>query len=398
MADRTVAQDDRAIRPRRVRVDPPRSQSSERRDVGAAERVAQWTGIQARPHHAADDSPAGRHAHRDAQQRTLRRRGRRQSVESGLRGLGGRRQRPALLSARSAHGDIIRSLRTLDAKGQNVFLSEYGIGSTVDLWRTVRHFEQRGAANLEDAQYFQGLLERFADDWKRWRLDDTFGRQEDFFMASLRKMAGQRTLGLNAIRSNPNIVGHSVTGAIDHVMCGEGLTTLFRELKPGTVDAMFDAWAPLRWCLFAEPVHIRRGRHDPPGSRAGQRGRVAARRLSGASSGDRSGWTPCHGSPDQGHDCAARRQARAAAGQVVLLRRRGGRRADGQVPLRGDVRTGRGGGRRRDRVLRDRSGRHAGGRNGGRSVGRRSASWPNGWPSTASGHGRSWRTRRPGAR
>lgn len=22
---------------------------------------------------------------------------------------------------------------------------------------------------------------------------------------------------------------------------------------------MFDAWAPLRWCLFAEPVHIRRG-------------------------------------------------------------------------------------------------------------------------------------------
>jgi len=155
--------------------------------------------------------------------------------------------------------DIIRSLRTLDAKGQNVFLSEYGIGSAVDLWRAVRHFEQRGAANLEDSQYFRGLLGRFAEDWKRWRLDEIFGRQEDFFMASLGKMARQRTLGLNAIRSNPNIIGHSVTGAIDHVMCGEGLTTLFRELKPGTVDAMFDGWAPLRWCLFAEPAHIRRG-------------------------------------------------------------------------------------------------------------------------------------------
>jgi hypothetical protein len=55
------------------------------------------------------------------------------------------------------------------------------------------------------------------------------------------------------------LVGHSLTGAIDHVMCGEGLTTPFRELKPGTIDAMFDAWAPLRWCLFAEPVHIARG-------------------------------------------------------------------------------------------------------------------------------------------
>ena len=72
-------------------------------------------------------------------------------------------------------------------------------------------------------------------------------------------MAAQRTLGLNAIRSNPHLVGHSLTGAIDHVMCGEGLTTLFRELKPGTIDALFDAWAPLRWCLFAEPVHVRGG-------------------------------------------------------------------------------------------------------------------------------------------
>ncbi len=156
-------------------------------------------------------------------------------------------------------GDIIQSLRQLDANDQNVFLTEYGIGSAVDLWRAVRHFEQRGAADLEDSQYFRGLLGRFANDWKNWRLDEAFGRQEDFFMESLKKMAGQRTLGLNAIRSNPKIISHSLTGAIDHVMCGEGLTTLFRELKPGTIDAMFDAWAPLRWCLFAEPVHIRRG-------------------------------------------------------------------------------------------------------------------------------------------
>jgi len=72
-------------------------------------------------------------------------------------------------------------------------------------------------------------------------------------------MAGQRTLGLNAIRSNPNIVGYSLTGMNDHVSCGEGLTTTFRELKPGTVDAMFEGFAPLRLCLFAEPVNVYRG-------------------------------------------------------------------------------------------------------------------------------------------
>ncbi len=155
--------------------------------------------------------------------------------------------------------EILQSLRTLDGQGQPVFLTEYGIGSAVDLWRAVRHFEQRGAERLEDAQFFRDKLSRFQADWEQWRLDEAFARPEDFFMASLRKMAGQRTLGLNAIRSNPNIVSHSLTGAVDHVMCGEGLTTLFRELKPGTIDALYDAWAPLRWCLFAEPVHVARG-------------------------------------------------------------------------------------------------------------------------------------------
>jgi hypothetical protein len=155
--------------------------------------------------------------------------------------------------------DITQSLRTLEGQNRPVFLSEYGIGSAVDLWRAVRHFEQRGAERLEDAQFFADKLNRFLADYQQWRLADTFARPEDFFMDSLRKMAGQRTLGLNAIRANANIVGHSLTGAIDHVMCGEGLTTLFRELKPGTIDALFDAWAPLRLCLFAEPVHVYRG-------------------------------------------------------------------------------------------------------------------------------------------
>ncbi|MBN2294446.1 MAG: hypothetical protein JXM70_18600, partial [Pirellulales bacterium] len=155
--------------------------------------------------------------------------------------------------------DTIQQLRHVGEGLQPVFLSEYGIGSAVDLWRATRHFEQRRAERLEDAQFFNDKLNRFLADWKQWHLADTFDRPEDFFMASLKKMAGQRTLGLNAIRSNPNIVGYSLTGAIDHVMCGEGLTTLFRELKPGTIDALFDGWAPLRWCLFAEPANVYRG-------------------------------------------------------------------------------------------------------------------------------------------
>jgi len=155
--------------------------------------------------------------------------------------------------------DIIQSLRTADGGSLPPFLSEYGIGSAVDLWRTTRHFEQLGKTEVEDAQFYHDKLDRYLADWKRWKLDEIWPRPQDFFAESLRKMAGQRTLGLNAIRANPNIVGYTLTRMNDHVSCDEGLTTTFRELKPGTADALFEGFAPLRLCLFAEPVNVYRG-------------------------------------------------------------------------------------------------------------------------------------------
>lgn len=155
--------------------------------------------------------------------------------------------------------DTIRWLATFGKEDHHVFLSEYGIGSAVDLWRITRKFEQIGKPNAEDAQFYRQKLDQFATDWERWKMADCFGDPQRYFAASLEKMAGQRVLGLNAIRANPNLLGHSVTGMMDHVNCGEGLFTLFRELKPGTVDAMAECWAPLRLCLFAEPVNAYRG-------------------------------------------------------------------------------------------------------------------------------------------
>jgi len=155
--------------------------------------------------------------------------------------------------------DTIQFLRTLGQGTKHVFLSEYGIGSAVDLWRAVRHYERLGKDSVEDAQFYRDKLDRFLADWQRWRMADTFGRPQDYFTECLRKMAGQRTLGLNAIRANPSLVGHSLTGTVDQGMTGEGLFTTFRELKPGTADALFDCLAPLRWCLFAEPQNLYRG-------------------------------------------------------------------------------------------------------------------------------------------
>jgi hypothetical protein len=155
--------------------------------------------------------------------------------------------------------ETIQFLRTLGQGTKHVFLSEYGIGSAVDLWRAVRHYERLGAESAEDAQFYREKIGLFLADWQRWNMAEAFGRPQDYFAESLRKMAGQRLLGLNAIRANPNLVGYSLTGTVDQGMTGEGLTTTFREFKPGTVDALSDGLAPLRWCLFVEPVNIYRG-------------------------------------------------------------------------------------------------------------------------------------------
>jgi len=156
-------------------------------------------------------------------------------------------------------GYALELLQTANGQGKPIFLSEYGIGSAVDLWSVTRRYEQAGRTDVEDAQFYRARLDRYLLDWKQWHLEEAFGEPRDFFAQSLAKMAGQRTLGLNAIRANPHIVGHNVTGGNDHVSAGEGLTTTFRDLKPGTVDALFEAWAPLRLCLFTSATNIYRG-------------------------------------------------------------------------------------------------------------------------------------------
>ena len=155
-------------------------------------------------------------------------------------------------------GDI-QGLRNNSPDGKPVFRSEYGIGSAVHLPRVVRHFEQLGAEYADDAKDYRAKLDRFMGDWEKWHMAEAFASPEDYFDQCLRKNAALRTLEFNAVRSDPNVIGHSITGTVDVGPLGEGLFTTFREPKPGIVDAAFDGWAPLRWCLFAEPVHIYRG-------------------------------------------------------------------------------------------------------------------------------------------
>ncbi|MHB9037810.1 MAG: glycoside hydrolase family 2 protein [Armatimonadota bacterium] len=154
--------------------------------------------------------------------------------------------------------DVISMLRTMDGGKHNIFLSEYGVGSAVDLVRVARHYEQLGKTDVEDALFYRGCLDKFMIDWDRWHLADTWASPEEYFKQAVAKMSAERIRGISALRSNPNIISYSLTGAVDQGMCGEGLANTFRELKPGAVDAINDVFAPLRLCLFVEPYNIYR--------------------------------------------------------------------------------------------------------------------------------------------
>lgn len=155
----------------------------------------------------------------------------------------------------------INAIRTISSGGKPVFHSEGGVCSAIDLVRLARHFEQVEKTHCEDAAVCRGFLDQFMADWDRWKMADTFANPEDYFHQCVAWMADLRKVAVNAFRANPNLVGYNTTGTVDPSTTGEGmLASTFRELKPGMVDAMFDAFAPLRWCLFVEPVQVYRGR------------------------------------------------------------------------------------------------------------------------------------------
>ena len=150
----------------------------------------------------------------------------------------------------------IRLLRTMGQGQKHVALTEYGIGSAVNWPRVFRQYEQSGKTEVEDARFYERIRNLFLADWQRYGMADTWADPDEYFSQCIAKMAGQRRESLNAIRSNPNLVGHSMTGTLDQGMTGEGLWTIFRELKPGTMDVLSESWAPLKWCLFVQPENV----------------------------------------------------------------------------------------------------------------------------------------------
>ncbi|MDD6321295.1 MAG: hypothetical protein PUB64_01235 [Firmicutes bacterium] len=142
-----------------------------------------------------------------------------------------------------------------------VIISEYGIGTNFNVIHEARMFEQYGAdPDLCDYKWVREQSEGLKRDFSKFGFDRVYPFPETMLIESQRLGARQRTLGFNLIRANPQIAGFSMTGLLDHGMCGEGLWSYWRRWKPEMFDAISDGFSPLRFCLMTWQTNAYSGR------------------------------------------------------------------------------------------------------------------------------------------
>jgi hypothetical protein len=157
---------------------------------------------------------------------------------------------------------VVRELlRKSDLDAKPFFLSETGIGSLYDCIHEMRYYEQaRIPKDAIDYQLLKSMCDRLTTDWNRWGMESVYPFAECLLHESQVAMARHRLFVFNNVRSNPKICGYNITGMLDHGFTGEGIWRFWRDYKPGAMDAVQDGWAPVRWCLFANPTHTYLGR------------------------------------------------------------------------------------------------------------------------------------------
>lgn len=142
-----------------------------------------------------------------------------------------------------------------------VFLSENGTGSLFDTVWLTKMFDQLGIEkDLPDVRQIYHMNDCFMKDLKTYGFEEEYAFPQVIMRESQKLHSRQRAFNFDMLRSNPYMNGYSITGLLDHSICGEGLWTLMREWKPGCVDAMQNGFAKLKWCMFFDDMHFYAGK------------------------------------------------------------------------------------------------------------------------------------------
>lgn len=156
-------------------------------------------------------------------------------------------------------GAIDRMQRFGEGTPRPVFISETGVGSALDTIQLTRRFRQDGAIPFcPDVWKIGEMNDRFHAELRKFGFDKAFPMPSELMRASMRNHAYYRTQAFDLLRGNGNLCGISLTGLLDHSICGEGLWTLHRRFKPMIADVLQDGFSDLRMNVLLDlPVKNR---------------------------------------------------------------------------------------------------------------------------------------------
>lgn len=136
-----------------------------------------------------------------------------------------------------------------------VFISETGIGSVLDTATLVKKYSEGDKRDFyPDEILIKNIHDAFINDLKIYGFSRQYKVAGEIFAAAYENHYKHRKLMFDLYRANPYINGLSLTGMLDHSVCGEGLYTLTREYKPKIADALENGFAKLRWsAILSKP-------------------------------------------------------------------------------------------------------------------------------------------------
>ena len=138
-----------------------------------------------------------------------------------------------------------------------VFISESGIGSVLDTDMLIKEWERQGINGFyPDVKSVQMMNDSLKAMIRCYRLDKVLPFISTLMKGSMKNHVYYRRQCFDILRANPYCCGISLTGLLDHSICGEGLWTLFRQYKPGIADVLQNGFAPLKWCLFSPKTDL----------------------------------------------------------------------------------------------------------------------------------------------
>ncbi|OCT15417.1 hypothetical protein A8709_15160 [Paenibacillus pectinilyticus] len=153
--------------------------------------------------------------------------------------------------------NFINSFASLGSTTNNIFVSEAGVGGMFNAIDEDRKLHQYNAGPLVVPwSWTTNKIAALNAIWTKYGMSSVYPNIEDAAIDSQKSESKQRAQLFSTIRSNPKIMGYSLTSLTDSGGSQEGIMTNFRDWKADILPVLQDGWAELKWNLFVNPMTI----------------------------------------------------------------------------------------------------------------------------------------------